>query len=215
MRTPALQEKRNRQILADVVRAYVESGEPISSRAVSRNFKESVSPATIRNAMADLEEEGYLYQPHTSAGRIPTPAAYRFFVQDIAQRATLEPEDREWIDRELSGASTPEDLMERASQVLAAISHGLGIVVTPPINRTVMEHIRFLLLPDGRLLVVLVTSGGITRDKAVRFEHNFQQAELDRTANYLNTNFRGRTLDDIRTELIKRVDSDRDRKSVV
>lgn len=211
MRTPALHDERNRRILADVVRAYVETGEPISSRAVSKVHAESLSTATIRNAMADLEDEGYLYQPHTSAGRIPTAAAYRFFVQDIAQRATLDTEDREWIDRELSQASTPEDLMERASQVLATISHGLGIVVAPPINRTVLEHIRFLLLPDGRLLVVLVAAGGITRDKAVRLEHNFQQAELDRTANYLNTNYRGRTLDDIRADLVQRIGKDRER----
>jgi len=211
MRTPALHDPRNRRILVDVVRAYVESGEPISSRAVSKVHAEQLSAATIRNVMADLEDGGYLYQPHTSAGRIPTPAAFRFFVQDIAQRATLETEDRDWIDRELNNASTPEELMERASQVLAAISHGLGIVVTPPINRTVMEHIHFLLLPDGRLLVVLVSGGGITRDKVVRFEHNFTQADLDRTANYVNAHYKGRTLDDIRTDLVQRIDSDRER----
>ena len=211
MRSPVLNEQRNRRILADVVRAYVETGEPISSRAVSKVHLEALSPATIRNVMADLEDEGYLYQPHTSAGRIPTAAAFRFFVQDIAQRATLENEDREWIDRELNAAQTPDELMERASRVLAAISHGLGIVITPPINRTVMEHIRFLLLPDGRLLVVLIAAGGITRDKIVRFEHNFTQADLDRTAKFLNTEFKGRTLDDIRAELVRRIDTDRER----
>ncbi len=211
MRTPALHDKRNRQILADVVRAYVETGEPISSRAVSKVHAEPLSTATIRNVMADLEDEGYLYQPHTSAGRIPTPAAFRFFVQDIAQRATLGADDRDWIEDELEGASTPDELMERASQVLAAISHGLGIVVTPPINRTVVEHIRFLLLPDGRLLVVLVSGGGITRDKVVRFEHSFTQSDLDRTANYVNTHYRGRTLDDIRADLVKRLDTERQR----
>ena len=211
MRSPALNEKRNRQILADVVRAYVETGEPISSRAVSRIHSEELSPATIRNAMADLEDDGYLFQPHTSAGRIPTPAAFRFFVEDIAQRATLDTKDREWIDRELTAANTPDELMERASQVLAAISHGLGIVVTPPLNRTVMEHIRFLLLPDGRLLIVLVAAGGITRDKVVRFEHNFGQADLDRTASFLNANYKGRTLDDIRADLLKRMESERER----
>jgi len=211
MRTPALHDQRNRRILADVVRAYVESGEPISSRAVSKVHSEALSAATIRNVMADLEDDGYLFQPHTSAGRIPTPAAFRFFVQDIAQRATLAREDREWIDRELGNAQTPEELMERASQVLAAISHGLGIVVTPSINRTVMEHIRFLLLPDGRLLVVLISGGGITRDKVLRFEHSFTQADLDRTANFVNANYKGSTLDDIRTDLVKRIDSDRQR----
>ncbi|MBI3405489.1 MAG: heat-inducible transcription repressor HrcA, partial [Acidobacteria bacterium] len=193
------------------MRAYVETGEPISSRVISKRDSEQLSTATIRNVMADLEDEGYLYQPHTSAGRIPTAAAFRCFVQDIAQRATLGAEDRERIGRELNAANTPDELMERASQVLATISHGLGIVVTPPINRTVLEHIRFLLLPDGRLLVVLISRGGQTRDKVVRFEHNFAQPELDRTANYLNSNFKGRTLDDIRAELLQRLESERER----
>ena len=89
MRTPALQERRNRQILADVVRTYIETGEPVSSRAVSARFEETISTATIRNVMVELEDGGFLYQPHTSAGRVPTAAAYRFFAQEIATQATL------------------------------------------------------------------------------------------------------------------------------
>src|ERR1700758_2016226 len=97
MRNPALRERRNRQILADIVRTYIESGEPVSSRAISKRFEESLSTATIRNTMADLEEAGYLYQPHTSSGRVPTAAAYRFFAQEIATQATLNAVDKEWI----------------------------------------------------------------------------------------------------------------------
>ncbi len=97
MRNPALQERRNRQILADVVRTYIETGEPVSSRAISKRFEETLSPATIRNVMADLEDGGFLYQPHTSAGRVPTAAAYRFFAQEIAAQATLSVTDRDWI----------------------------------------------------------------------------------------------------------------------
>jgi heat-inducible transcriptional repressor len=178
---------------------------------VAQRHRSPLSPATIRNIMAELEQEGFLYQPHTSAGRIPTAAAFRFFVQDIAQRATLEPQDKALMDRELSAASTPEEWMERASQVLAAVSHGVGIVVTPPLSRTVLEHIRFLLLPDGRLLVVLVSRGGITRDKAVRLEHFFAQAELDRIANFLNSNYQGRTLQDIRGDLAQRLAQEREK----
>ena len=87
MRNPALQERRNRQILADLVRTYIETGEPVSSRAISKRFEESLSTATIRNIMVDLEDGGYLYQPHTSAGRVPTAAAYRFFAQEIASQS--------------------------------------------------------------------------------------------------------------------------------
>src|SRR5437899_51237 len=99
MRNSALQERRNRQILADIVRVYIESGEPVSSRAISKGFEESLSTATIRNVMADLEDAGFLYQPHTSAGRVPTAAAYRFFAQEIASQATITAVDREWIRR--------------------------------------------------------------------------------------------------------------------
>src|SRR5262249_23905712 len=118
MRNPALQERRNRQILADLVRAYIETGKPVSSRVISKRFEESLSTATIRNIMADLEEGGYLSQPHTSAGRVPTPAAYRFFAQEIASQATLSVEDREWIRREFRGANSAVEMTEPAAHVL-------------------------------------------------------------------------------------------------
>src|ERR1700740_3683658 len=105
MKNPALQERRNRQILADLVRMYIETGEPVSSRAISKRFEETLSPAKIRNVMADLEDGGFLYQPHTSAGRVPTAAAYRFFAQEIAAQATLSVRDREWIRSEFAAAN--------------------------------------------------------------------------------------------------------------
>src|SRR5665213_4061092 len=172
---PAPQHERNRQILTAIVRAYIDTGEPVSSRTVSRRHAESLSSATIRNVMADLEDEGFLYQPHTSAGRVPTAAAYRFFVEQVAAQATASPEDRQWIRRELEAAETPEAVMERASHVLAAVSRGLGIFISPPLASAVVEHLRFLLLPDNRVLVVLITSGGQTRDKLIRPERAFEQ----------------------------------------
>ncbi len=211
MRNPALHEKRNQQILADIVRAYIETAEPVSSRAISRSHAEALSPATIRNVMADLEDEGYLYQPHTSAGRVPTAAAYRFFAQQIAVQATLNAEDQEWIRRELASAATPEEITERAGHVLAAVSRGLGIIVSPPLAKIVLEHLRFLLLPDGRIMVVLISSGGGTRDKALRTERPFTQAELDRTADYLNSHYVGWTLEAIRAGLLTRLASERER----
>src|SRR6202007_1132998 len=182
MRNSALQERRNRQILADIVRVYIETGEPVSSRAISRGFEESLSTATIRNVMADLEDGGFLYQPHTSAGRVPTASAYRFFVEQVAAQATASPEDRQWIRRELAMAETPEAVMERASHVLAAVSRGLGIFISPPLARSLVQHVRFLLLPDNRVLVVLVAAGGQTRDKLIRPERQFRQEDLDQIA---------------------------------
>lgn len=207
----AINEKRNRQILADVVRAYIETGEPVSARAISKCHAEPLSPATIRNVMADLEEDGFLYQPHTSAGRVPTAAAYRSFAQQVAAQATLSTQDEDWIRRELAAAATPEEITERAGHVLAAVSRGLGLIVSPPLAKSVLEHVRFLLLPDGRVVVVLVSSGGSTRDKAIRLERAFTQPELDRTADYLNRHYAGWTLEAIRAELLGRLASDRER----
>jgi heat-inducible transcriptional repressor len=211
MTVSSLEQKRHRQVLAEVVRAYIESGEPVSSRAISRQHAEPLSPATIRNIMADLEDEGYLYQPHTSAGRVPTATAYRFYVEQIATQATPRVEDREWIRRELDSATTPENMMERASNVLAAVSRGLGIIVSPLLSRTEVEHIRFLLLPDGRVLVVLITSGGMTRDKALRTERAFTQAELDHIADHLNRHYPKWTLEAIAADLKSQLARDRER----
>src|SRR5215813_3223699 len=114
MRNAPLQERRTRQILADLVRTYIETGEPVSSRAIAKRYEETLSPATIRNVMADLEEGGFLYQPHTSAGRVPTAAAYRFFAQEIAAQAILSVRDRDWIRGQMSSAKTTEEITERA-----------------------------------------------------------------------------------------------------
>jgi len=211
MADSVLSSKRNQQILAEIVRAYVATGEPVSSRTISRAHSEQLSSASIRNVMADLEDAGLLFQPHTSAGRVPTAAAYRFFVQQIAGQGTLNEEDKNWIRKELEGATTAEDLTERAGHMLAAVSRGLGIIVMPPLAHTVLEHIRFVLLPDGRVVVVLVSAGGATRDKILRPEHEFMQPELDRTADYLNRHYCGCTLEAIRTDLLAKLASEKER----
>jgi heat-inducible transcriptional repressor len=211
MRNTALQERRNRQILADLVRTYIETGEPVSSRAISKRYEETLSAATIRNVMADLEDGGFLYQPHTSAGRVPTSAAYRFFAQEIASQAQLSVDDREWIRREMGGAKTAAEITERAGHVLAEVSNGLGIIVSPPLGRTVLEHARMWLLPDGRVVVVLISPGGNTRDKILRPQRPFTQSELDATADFLNRHYSGWTLEAIRADLLQKLATDRER----
>src|ERR1700686_486225 len=211
MRNSALQERRNRQILADIVRAYIETGEPVSSRAISKRFEESLSTAPIRKIMADLEDGGYLYEPHTSAGRVPTAAAYRFFAQEIASQATLTVEDRSWLNREMSGANSAAEITERAGHVLAEVSRGVGIIVSPPLRRAVLEHARMWLLPHGRVVVVLICPGGNTRDKVLRPSRVFHQAELDATADFLNRNYSGWTLDAIRSDLLQKLATERER----
>src|ERR1700675_2755588 len=211
MRNAALQERRNRQILADIVRTYIETGEPVSSRAISKRFEETLSTATIRNLMADLEDGGFLYQPHTSAGRVPTAAAYRFFAQEIASQATLTVDDRDWIKREFAGAKTSAEITERAGHVRAEVSNGLGIIVSQPLGKTILEYTRMWLLPDGRVVVVLVSPGGNTRDKILRPHRMFSQPELDATADFLNRHYSGWTLESIRADLLQKLATERER----
>jgi heat-inducible transcriptional repressor len=211
MRTSALQERRNRQILADIVRTYIETGEPVSSRAISKRFEETLSTATIRNIMADLEEGGFLYQPHTSAGRVPTAAAYRFFAQEIATQATISAVDKEWIRREIGAGTNASEITERAGHVLAEVSNALGIIVSPPMGKTVIEHARMWLLPDGRVVVVLISPGGNTRDKILRPSRPFTQSELDATAEFLNRHYSGWTLEAIRGDLLQKLANERER----
>jgi heat-inducible transcriptional repressor len=210
MRNAPLQERRNRQILADLVRTYIETGEPVSSRAISKSYEETLSPATIRNVMADLEDGGYLYQPHTSAGRVPTAAAYRFFAQEIASQATLSVEDKAWIRREFAAANSRVEVTERAGHVLAEVSNGLGIVVSPPLSKMILEHARIWLLPDGRVVVVLISPGGVTRDKVLRPPRAFSQQELDVTAEFLNRQYSGWTLEAIRADLLTKLATERE-----
>src|ERR1700682_10079 len=211
MRNAALQERRNRQILADIVRSYTQAREPVSSRAISQRFEETLSTATIRNVMEDLEGGGLLYQPHTSAGRVPTAEAYRFFAQEIASQATLAVEDRDWIKQEFNAASSSADMTERAGHVLSAVSNGLGIIVSPPLGKTVLEHARMWLLPDGRVVVVLISPGGITRDKILKPHLQVTQVELDATAEFLNRQYSGWTLESIRGDLLQKLATESER----
>src|ERR1700721_2189060 len=147
MVSPVLTNGRPQQFLSDGVRENFGAGEPGSSRSVALRHVDPLSPATVRNVMADLEDGGFLYQPHTSAGRVPTAAAYRFFVEQVTARGPASPEDRWGIRRELEAAKPPEAVMERASHVLAAVSRGLGIFIAPPLARSVVAPLGFCFSP--------------------------------------------------------------------
>jgi heat-inducible transcriptional repressor len=207
----ALTSRRNREVLGEIVRTYVRTGEPVSSRSISQVHPESLSPATIRNIMGELEEAGFLYQKHTSAGRVPTAEAYRFFAQQAASDGRVSEADQTWIREQLGSAGSAEEMSERAGHILAEVSHGLGIVLMPRLAGSVLNHIRFLLLPDGRVVVVLLSAGGVTRDKIVRPEQGFSQAELYGTAAHLNTHYAGQSLDAIRADLLAKLSTERER----
>ena len=210
MRYPTLQDRRNRQVLADIVRTYIETGEPVSSRAISRRYEEPLSTATIRSVMADLEDGGYLYQPHTSAGRVPTAAAYRFFAQEIASQATL-------TLRTASGSAGkwPAGRPGRDHRARRTCSgrgfEGPGHRGFAAAAQAVLEHARMWLIPDGRVVVVLISPGGNTRDKVLRPPRLFTQEELDATADFLNRHYSGWTLEAIRADLLQKLANERER----
>src|SRR5438309_11478339 len=160
MRDTALQERRNRQILADIVRTYIETGEPVSSRVISMRFEESLSTATIRNVMADLEDAGLLYAPHTSAGRLPTEAGLRLFVHGLLEIGRLAEDEQRSIESLCAArGKSLSQALEEATSALSGLSHCAGIVVVPKQERP-LKHMEFVYLCQGRALVVLVTEDG-------------------------------------------------------
>jgi heat-inducible transcriptional repressor len=167
------------------------------------------SPATIRNVMADLEDEGYLAQPHTSAGRIPSEKGYRFYVDHLADSGRLSKSDERYISRMLAESDSPEDVMSRASIVLSTISKNVGIVIAPPMGATVLKHIEFLDLSDGKILVIFVSTSGVVQRKLIRVGERYTQEELDKAGRYLVEKFSGKTLTEIRNELLRMMQAER------
>jgi len=202
-------EERNREILKLIIRSYVTSGEPVGSRTLAKSMDWRFSPATIRNVMADLEDEGYLAQPHTSAGRIPSEKGYRFYVDHLADSGRLSKSDERYVSRMLAESYTPEDVMLRASVVLSTISKNVGIVIAPPMGATILKHIEFLDLSDGKILVIFVSTSGVVQRKLIRVGERYTQEELDKAGRYLVEKFSGKTLTEIRNELLRMMQAER------
>lgn len=199
---------RDREILKDVIRTFILTGEPVSSRLVAKHDQHGVSSATIRNTMADLEERGLLSQPHSSAGRIPTSAGYHVYVEELMRQRRLPDGDRRRIERELE-AGTGEEIMSAASQLLSGLSEQIGIVLTPALGETVMRSIDFVPLSGDRLLCVLVSMDGFVDQKVIAAGEPMSREELVRVGNYLSENFRGLTVREIRARLLRRMAEER------
>lgn len=200
-------DKRRREILSVVVRHYIASGLPVGSKAVASETPDSLSPATIRSVMSQLESDGFLEQPHTSAGRIPTDKAYRYYVDQLMQLARLAPDLAKFIDDSLgSDEVANEQLMARASRVLAEVSSNVGLVLGPALEEKLLEYIKFIKLPDHRILVVIVSRPNLVENKLLRLDEDISQEELDRSAAYLNAEFQGWSLRTIRLEIFKKIE---------
>ena len=198
---------REREILTAIVETFIASGEPVGSRTLARSSREGLSAATIRNVMADLVDAGFLEQPHTSAGRVPTAEAYRYYVEQLSGETHLSHENQSIIQDTLTGVSDVAEFMERTSHVLSLISHSVGVTVATTGPRNALEHVYFSRLSDGKVLAVVVTRSGVVRDRVLRLD--IPQADLDLAARYINENFRGWTMGDMRAELARRLEQER------
>jgi heat-inducible transcriptional repressor len=217
---------RERQVLNAVIELYIATGEPVASQAVARFFvnREGLSSATIRNVMAALGEAGLLEQPHTSAGRVPTAAAFRYYVEQITQPgraaagahagsavpgggdSSLSEARRGQIEESYSGVVSSHEYLERTSHVLALISSGLGVALASSTADQILEHIHFSRLSTGRVLAVLVTQAGAVLERVLALDHEMTAVDLDTAGRYLNENFRGWPIGRIRAEVARRVE---------
>jgi heat-inducible transcriptional repressor len=198
-----LLDDRSREVLKSLIQLHIATGEPVGSESLARTLNRSLSPATLRNIMADLEKLGYLAHPHTSAGRMPTDEGYRVYVDSLMRHLPLPARDAAAIDSELrprEGSSS--EVMETASHILSRLSRNVGFVVAPEIGRTAFRHIDLVRLPHPRVLVVMVSSTGLVTHKVVELEEEIAQEQLQACANYLNTHFAGMTLSAIKARLL-------------
>jgi heat-inducible transcriptional repressor len=201
---------RTQDILQLLIRTYISSGEPVGSKTLSGQLKGGLSPATIRNTMAELEEAGFLTHPHTSAGRVPSEKGFRLFVDTLPESETHDKTAERRIARMLGDDNdTPEELMSRTSFVLSDISKNIGIVIAPPLATTQLKHIEFLDLGDGKILVIFVSKSGLLQRRVIRVTDRYPQNELDSAGRFLVERFSERTLTEIRNELLKMMEVER------
>jgi heat-inducible transcriptional repressor len=202
-------DERSRDVFRRVVEAYVETGEPVGSRTLSRQLAEKLSPATIRNVMADLQDAGLLYSPHTSAGRLPTDLGLRLFVDGLLEVGRLSSEERDKIEAQCAAQGrAPAQVLEQASQILAGLGGGAGLVVAPK-SESPLKHIEFVSLAPGRTLVVLVQASGLVENRIIETPMGLTPAQLTQAANFLNARFAGRTLAEARGEILAALETER------
>jgi heat-inducible transcriptional repressor len=202
MASPALDE-RSREVLKSLIQLHIATGAPVGSESLSRTLERSLSPATLRNIMADLERTGYLVHPHTSAGRMPTDEGYRVYVDSLMSHQPLPSREALAIASELQTASgSAHEVMENASHVLSRLSRQVGFVLAPEMQRTSFRQINLMRLPHPRILVVMVSGAGLVTHKVIEIDDELTQEELQTCANYLNAHFAGMTLAAIRARLL-------------
>ena len=197
-------DERSRTLLKALVEHYIADGQPVGSRALSRFSGLDLSPATIRNVMADLEEAGFVASPHTSAGRVPTPRGYRLFVDNLLTVQPLEARQMGAMEEALHGLPSSQ-IITSASQLLSSLTHFAGVVVAPRRATSRIRQIEFLSLSDKRILLIIVTTDGGVQNRILNTDQTYSPSELVSAANYLNQNFAGFDFEQIRQHLASEI----------
>ncbi len=204
-------EGRSRDVLREIVIQYVAHGEPISSRSLAKSGRFALSPASLRNVMADLEDLGFVYQPHTSAGRIPTDRGYRFFINHLMRSRRLTQHERETIDAKVSEGHELDEVMQLGSRVLARLTNQVGLVFLPTLDHLVMRSIDFVMVGERRILCVVVGTNGVVVNKVIETEQIWTRDELSAAGAYLTAEFSGMELESIRSSMLQQLDQERAR----
>lgn len=193
-------DQRAKILLKTLVERYISEGQPLGSRSLSKFSGLDLSPATIRNIMADLEDMGFISSPHTSAGRIPTHQGYRFFVDTLLVVKPLDVIEINQLEDQLH-PDNPSRLISSASQLLAELTHFAGVVVSPKRSSAIFRYIEFMQLSEKRILLIIVTPEGDVQNRVLFTDRNYSQAELTEAANFINRNYAGCAIDEIRARL--------------
>ncbi len=202
--------ERSLYLLKTLVERYIHDGQPIGSRLLSKDPNLKLSPATIRNVMADLEDMGLIHSPHTSAGRIPTVSGYRLFVNSLLTVKPLESSEMDQLQNGLlTHAESTGDILSKASQLLSDVTHLAGVVTLPRQDAVALRHIEFLPMSNNRVLVIFVTDGQEVHNKIINTDRLYSPSELQQATNYLNSIFAGQSVAKIRDQLIKDLERDR------
>jgi heat-inducible transcriptional repressor len=200
---------RDKSILGAIIQEYVSTGEPVGSRIVARRYMVTISPATVRNVMADLEDRGFLYQPHVSAGRIPTPEGFRYYLSYIMELKSLPRGEKTLISQHMTKTlGGVKETLREASSLLSYISHNASIVILPKLNTFFFKRIDFVRLDENRILVVLVSKAGMVYNHIV-YGEDISQDNLIKYANYLNDSYAELTIQEMRDMLVKEMSSEK------
>ena len=202
-------DPRAREVLREIILQHIANGEPIGSRTLAKCGKFQLSPASLRNVMADLEDLGFLQQPHTSAGRIPTDRGYRYFINHLMKSRALTLRERETIDDEVGHATEIDEVLHLSSALLSKLSDQVGLIFMPTLLQFAIRSMDFILVAENKIMCVAVGTNGVVVNKVIETRYVCTRDELEKISRYITTEFAGCTLDVIRRRLIRMTEQER------